>query len=395
MAHEALQLIKELEEKQPEEFNSQLHELELRLEALQCDERLDRASTHLPEGWVSCIHVEGTSHMSVYQGLPIDVLEKMGKGFDPSKGWEYLKGLPLSRKQRKRLMNSTSWVVHLYSSEVDNTSYFRESLKGDRVLLEIDITKSKAWNLNQKPPVYHALLWAECQGKIDSVLGGPLWSRPAEGFPPPQMWLWTLASLSPSVLLSGASVAIALCRDLVGLLLEHPEDPQRYRKQTPEVQSCPSLWRTIMWKEFRDAFFLDALQLDQGAVGHITVKPTTPATFELSQRRHSMNTFISDLFLNPGFDSESDSDLQSDLEFDYFLNLRVILICKVIWSRTISDSESDLEFDYFLTLKVMLDDEVIFKVISHAWSWRPRSLQGESPAKQHHPEGTVLLQLQY
>ena len=56
------------------------------------------------------------------------------------------------------------------------------------------------------------------------------------------------------------------------------------------------------------------------------------ATFDLSQRRHSMKTFISDLFLNPGFDSESDSDLQSDLEFDFFLTLKVILICKVIWS---------------------------------------------------------------
>ena len=237
------------------------------------------------------------------QDLPVDVLEMMVEGFDPSKGWEYLKGLPLSRKQRKRLMSSNSWVVHLYSGEVDNTSYSKESLKGDRVLLEIDIAKSKA--------VYQALLWTACQGKIDSVIGGPpcrswsiLRSRPAEGFPPPgraadqlygltdldpkerlnvdqdtalaakQMWLWTLASLSRSVLLSGASCAIALCRDFVGFLLEHPEDPQRYRKQTLEVQSCPSLWRAIMWKEFRDTFSLDELHLDQV----ITVKPTTLGT---------------------------------------------------------------------------------------------------------------------
>ena len=114
--------------------------------------------------------------------------------------------------------------------------------------------------------VYQALLWAACQGKIDSVLGGPpcrtwsiLRSRPAEGFPPAgraanqlygftlthlnpkerfkvdqdtalvakQMWLWTLASLSRSVLLSGASGATALCRDLVGFLLEHPKDAPR------------------------------------------------------------------------------------------------------------------------------------------------------------------------
>ena len=113
----------------------------------------------------------------------------MVEGFDPSKGWEYLKGLPLSRKQSKRLMNSNSWVVHLYSGEVDNTSYFKESLNGDRVLLEIDITKSKAWNLNQKASVCQALLFAACQGKMvpRAEHGQYLRSRPAEGFPPPGM----------------------------------------------------------------------------------------------------------------------------------------------------------------------------------------------------------------
>ena len=181
--------------------------------------------------------------------LPVDVPEMMAEGLDPSKGWDYVKGWPFSRKQRKRIMNSNSWSVHLYSGEVDNTSYFKESLTGDKVLLQVDIniSKSKAWNLNQKASVYQALLWAACQGKIDSVLGGPpcrTWSilrnRPAEGFPPPgraadqlygltdldpkeklkvdqdtalvaeQMWLWTLASLSRSVLLGGASCANAL-----------------------------------------------------------------------------------------------------------------------------------------------------------------------------------------
>ena len=52
----------------------------------------------------------------------------------------------------------------------------------------------------------------------------------------------------------------------------------RCRKQIPEVQSCPSLWRTIMWKEFPDTFSLDELHLDQGALGHIAVKPTTLGT---------------------------------------------------------------------------------------------------------------------
>ena len=304
-ALDALQLIKELEEKQLEEFNPQLHEMELRLEALQCGESkswTEHLLTFRKDGSPASMW-KALRACPFTKDLPFDVLEMMVEGFDPLKGWEYLKGLPLSRKHRKRLMNSNSWVVHLYSGEVDNTSHFKESLKGDRVLLEIDITKSKAWNLNQKASVYHALLWAACQGKIDSVLGGPpcrilsiLRSKPAEGFSPPgraadqlygltdlepkerlkvdqdtalvakQMRLWTLASLSRGVLLSWASVAIALCRDLVGW------------KQAPEVQSCPSLWRTIMWKEFRDTFSLDEVHLDQGALGHITVKPNTTGT---------------------------------------------------------------------------------------------------------------------
>ena len=109
------------------------------------------------------------AHVLFAKDLPVDVLEMMAEGFDPSKGWEHLKGLQLSRKQRKRLLNSNSCVVNLYSGEADNTSYFKDSFKGDRVLLETDITKSKAWNLNQKASVYQALLWAACQGKIDSV----------------------------------------------------------------------------------------------------------------------------------------------------------------------------------------------------------------------------------
>ena len=99
-ALDALQLIKELEEKQLEEFNSQLHEMELRLEALQCDEskrwtellltfRKDGSPASMRKALRTCTFTKD---------LPVDVLEMMVEGFDPSKGWEYLKGLPLSRK---------------------------------------------------------------------------------------------------------------------------------------------------------------------------------------------------------------------------------------------------------------------------------------------------------
>ena len=116
-ALDALQLIKELEEKQVEEFNSQLHEMELRLEALQCDESkswTEHLLTFRKDGSPASMW-KALRTCPFTKELPVDVLEMMVEGFDPSKGWEYLKGLPLSRKQRKRFMSSNAWVVHLYS----------------------------------------------------------------------------------------------------------------------------------------------------------------------------------------------------------------------------------------------------------------------------------------
>ena len=87
--------MKELEGKQLEEFNYELHEMELRLQALQCDES-KRWTAHL------LTFRKDESPASVWKALrtcpftkdlPVDVLEMMVEGFDPSKGWEYPKGL--------------------------------------------------------------------------------------------------------------------------------------------------------------------------------------------------------------------------------------------------------------------------------------------------------------
>ena len=258
--------------------------------------------------------------------LPSEVLELMIEGFDPNQGWRYLKDLPLTRKQRKLLMNSRDWIVHLYAGEKDNTPYSKQTTKDGQVFLEIDISRSKAWDLNQRASVYRALIWAACSGRISSLIGGPpcrtwsiLRSRPKEGFPGPErdaqhlygldelspkervkvnqdtalvakhLWIWTLAACSRSAMLmspeeqallsSGlARVPLEQFRALVGFLMEHPQDPQRYREATPEVQQCPSVWRTNMWKAFKRIFGISEVHFDQGALGHKTVKPTTLGT---------------------------------------------------------------------------------------------------------------------
>ena len=327
-ALDALNLIQELEAKQLEQFNSQVREMELRLEAMQAEEEKD---------WIQHIHDvrKDGSAVSMWKALmkcpftkdlPSEVLELMIEGFDPNQGWKYLKDLPLTRKQRKRLMNSHDWVVHLYAGERDNTPYFKQATKDGQVFLEIDITRSKAWDLNQRASVYRALIWAACGGRISSLIGGPpcrtwsiLRSRPKVGFPGPErdaqhlygldeldpkerlkvnqdtalvakhLWIWTLAACSRSEMLmtpeeqallsSGlARVPLEQFRVLVGFLMEHPQDPQRYREATPEVQQCPSVWRTNMWKAFKRIFGISEVHFDQGALGHKTVKPTTLGT---------------------------------------------------------------------------------------------------------------------
>ena len=327
-ALDALNLIQELEAKQLEQFNSQVREMELRLEAMQAEEEKD---------WIQHIHDvrKDGSAVSMWKALmkcpftkdlPSEVLELMIEGFDPNQGWKYLKDLPLTRKQRKRLMNSHDWIVHLYAGERDNTPYFKQATKDGQVFLEIDITRSKSWDLNQRASVYRALIWAACGGRISSLMGGPpcrtwsiLRSRPKVGFPGPErdaqhlygldeldpkerlkvnqdtalvakhLWIWTLAACSRSEMLmtpeeqallsSGlARVPLEQFRALVGFLMEHPQDPQRYREATPEVQKCPSVWRTTMWKAFKRIFGISEVHFDQGALGHKTVKPTTLGT---------------------------------------------------------------------------------------------------------------------
>ena len=116
-ALDALNLIQGLEAKQLEPFNSQVREMELRLEAMQAEEEKD---------WIEHIRDvrEDGSAVSMWKALmkcpftkdlPSDVLELMIEGFDPNQGWKYVKDLPLTRKQRKRLMNSHDWIVHQHA----------------------------------------------------------------------------------------------------------------------------------------------------------------------------------------------------------------------------------------------------------------------------------------
>ena len=87
-------------------------------------------------------------------------------------GWDYLKAFPMSRQKRKRMLSS-EWIVHLYSGQGKGADPIIKELEGDSVLVEIDITKSLAFDLNKMSGVYRGLLWGAAMGKIAGIFGAP------------------------------------------------------------------------------------------------------------------------------------------------------------------------------------------------------------------------------
>ncbi|CAE7212420.1 TY2B-DR3 [Symbiodinium microadriaticum] len=87
-------------------------------------------------------------------------------------GWIYLRALPGSRQRRKRMM-SLPWVVHLYSGGEKAVAPELRELDDGRVLVQVDISRSRAEDMNAVAGVYSALLWAAATGRIDGLFGSP------------------------------------------------------------------------------------------------------------------------------------------------------------------------------------------------------------------------------
>ena len=87
-------------------------------------------------------------------------------------GWDYLKAFPVSRQRRKRMM-TTKWVVHLYAGPGKGADPILKELDDGRVLLELDITRSKAFDMGKFGGVYRGLLWAAATGRVAGIIGAP------------------------------------------------------------------------------------------------------------------------------------------------------------------------------------------------------------------------------
>ena len=92
-------------------------------------------------------------------------------------GANYLEALPVNRRMRRKLLG-TRWLVHLYDGKNDETAVTLKQLENDTTtILEIDLQRSKMFNMKGWSNAWRVLLWAACRGQVEGVIGGP----PREG----------------------------------------------------------------------------------------------------------------------------------------------------------------------------------------------------------------------
>ena len=304
---EALGLICELELKELERLNAQVKTMSARLEMLQNEEV--KPWSELLKDFLrtgkSEVMWKALMKCPFTKDLPVEVLELVCEGFDPDDGMTYLKSLPLTRRQRKRLLSSNAWVVHLFAGEPSEPrDPLRVVEKSGKVLLEVDVMNSKMWDLHRPNGVFQLLLWAAASRRIDDVIGGPpcrtysaLLHRPREGYPTParssafphgvpgldhrrQMMVHGDTALAVKQLVIWTLSHYARAQTFVGFFMEHPRDPATYMrsKDDDQVPDYPSLWRMTFWQNFMDHFNMMKVTFDQGALGHLAKKPTTAGT---------------------------------------------------------------------------------------------------------------------
>ena len=259
---DALTLIKELEEAELVKLNEKVSSMSAKLEMIQKQEETawdDLMRQYVDTGRRDLLH-KAVLRCPYTKNLPTDVQDLLIEGFNKDDGKLYLKQLPLSRRERRRLLASNAWVVHLYAGEPSaKVDPLKAVNLAGKVLLEVDVCNSRLWDLHRPHGVYQLLLWAASCGKIDDIIGGPpcrtysaLLHRPREGYPQParsSAFPYGLPTLDPrrramvdkdTALVAKQLVVWNLAQlargdDVVGFFLEHPRDPGAFIGRLGEV----------------------------------------------------------------------------------------------------------------------------------------------------------------
>ena len=272
---QALQLIKELEDKRVEDLQRANMVMQRTLWAWDRETRWSRClETFLLDGrrtsQLQAMEAEGSPYKSLSTTLKGALADDVM--LNNSAGWAYLKALPISRRRRKQLM-TTSWMVNLFSGPSDGTVEFKV-LEDGAVLVEMDIVRSKAFDLRKPAGAYRALLWAAATGRIKGMMASPpTRSELDEELIAKTMWCSMVAKASrslygdppPFVMMEGYKM-LNYVKNAMGW--EKPTGLQRAWEAYCEVMNLEDCWNLCgdqygVQREHREGDHLGG-QVDQG-----------------------------------------------------------------------------------------------------------------------------------
>ncbi|CAE7771761.1 ycf43 [Symbiodinium sp. CCMP2456] len=262
-----------------------------------------------------------------FEDLPGECISGLIPGAGLENGWEIFKlnGF-LTRPQRRKLMGSKRWVVHLFAGKEGHWELMQLD-QGETSVVELDLARCSGHSI-LRDEVWRMLLWGAKHGKVDVVLGGPpgrlhqhcnggerdvnslkLIAR--------MMWLYAVAQAGRELNASGINVD----RD-VAFVIEYPEgflasqrqareqeiqraedasrvpgrgqgasweQTRRYWEQVQRprwedqvgrstLNGDVAFWDTRMWKAFQRELEMRTVSFDQGAMGGSARNCTTLGT---------------------------------------------------------------------------------------------------------------------
>ena len=316
---EALSLIARLEDRKLENLNN---------ETITTSDKLAVAAMAMERHWNHYLYdyvatgafesgLRAVRDAPFFEDLPGDCLA----GLVPPQGLEYgwdimkLNGF-FNRAQRRKLLSSKRWVVHLFTGREGHWEIFKLD-KGDTSVIELDLARCAGHDI-LRGETWRMLLWGAKQGKVDVILGGPPGrsqqlcrggERDSKSLTmvARMMWLFAVAQVGREL----HGVGINKDRD-VGFILEYPEGTPWEQRQAHEreiieaedsmrdptgrgrgalwvetiqyweqvqrprwenqvglatVNASISFWDTRMWKAFQREAQTRVISFDQGAMG--------------------------------------------------------------------------------------------------------------------------------
>ena len=308
--YQALSLISRLEERKLEQLRNVTLETEdairaavLRMERSWFDSLLEFCKGDLSAGYMA------VDKSPFLKDVPEEAKSGLVTESDLSNGWQVLKRMTCwNRAFRRRLLRSNSWIIHFFSGKGSNPA-FKPLDAGDNVLLEIDLLNSSQMNVDSQD-LWDVIVWGCTHGKVSSILGGPpcrtfsrLRHRPPGPVPVrsrehPFGWsdqsdsgrqemikdtrLFCRMIWAHALAVAGrvaSSNKQGMVSSEVAFLLEQPADPQDYMDPNdPVYHEVPSFWATSLWELYSQEAGLMKVTFNQGAMGHVTSKPTSLGT---------------------------------------------------------------------------------------------------------------------